>query len=538
MTRTPLARALGKALGLAREAEQRGVESAETLGRHEAALSRRAVLRASAGAVAGLALASCGQNQPLASSLEGQARPSADSSAVAIIGAGVAGLTVAYRLHLAGVPYRVYEASGRAGGRMQTLRGGFTKPVELGGEFIDTGHKNIRRLARELGLTLVDLAQTDVGVIGQWYDFGGRRYTEREAVDAFRPLVKRIDDDLASLGAETVSYLAPDAGRRLDSISLYQYFLDIGASGWLLELLDVAYTIEYGLATAEQSPLNFLYLVGTRPGQFELFGLSDERYAVVGGNDRVPAALASVVGGSVQYGTWLEAVAGRRDGRSTLTLNQDGRRTDVVAGRVVFALPFTTLRRVDLRGLALPQVKRRAIAELGYGTNSKLIAGFTRRVWRDTYGSSGEVYTDQFWQNTWESSRGAPGAGGCLTNYLGGQPGLDVGTGSAEAQTNRWLGSMERVFPGLNAARSAAAPVRAFWPGNPYVRASYACYRPGQWTEISGAEAEAVGNLHFCGEHTSIDAQGYMEGGVESAERVAQELLVRVAGRRAAPTLA
>ncbi|PNY81680.1 hypothetical protein CVO96_10120 [Deinococcus koreensis] len=535
MTRTPLARALGQALGLARRAERAGVESADVLGQQEAAVSRRAVLRASAGAAAGLALAACGQTAPpLASALGGQGKPPADGSPVAIIGAGVAGLTVAYRLHQAGIPYRIYEASQRAGGRMQTLRGGFTKPVELGGEFIDTGHKHIRRLAGELGLGLVDLAQTDTGVIAQWYDFGGRRYSEREAVDAFRPLVKRIDDDLASLGAETVSYLNPDAGRRLDTISLHQYFLDIGASGWLLELLDVAYTIEYGLDTREQSPLNFLYLVGTRPGQFELFGLSDERYAVVGGNDRVPAALASVVGGGIQYGTWLEAVSGRRDGRYTLTLNAGGRRTDVVAPRVVFALPFTTLRTVDLRGLALPPVKRRAIAELGYGTNAKLIAGFTRRVWRDTYGSSGEVFTDQFWQNTWESSRGAPGAGGALTNYLGGQPGLDIGAGTAQTQTDRWLGEMERVFPGLNAARSAAAPVRAFWPGNPYVRASYACYRPGQWIQISGAEAEAVGGLHFCGEHTSIDAQGYMEGGVESGERVVRELLAAVAGRRVA----
>jgi monoamine oxidase len=34
-----------------------------------------------------------------------------------------------------------------------------------------------------------------------------------------------------------------------------------------------------------------------------------------------------------------------------------------------------------------------------------------------------------------------------------------------------------------------------------------------------------VGNLHFCGEHTSIDFQGYMEGGCESGTRVAQEIL-------------
>ncbi|GAA4014064.1 hypothetical protein GCM10022631_27230 [Deinococcus rubellus] len=59
-------------------------------------------------------------------------------------------------------------------------------------------------------------------------------------------------------------------------------------------------------------------------------------------------------------------------------------------------------------------------------------------------------------------------------------------------------------------ARPAGAPV--------------AIYRVGQWTRIGGAEGEAVGQLHFCGEHTSSEAQGYMEGGVESGEWVAREL--------------
>ncbi|WP_309571978.1 NAD(P)/FAD-dependent oxidoreductase [Deinococcus sp.] len=539
MTRTPMLGHLLRALHLARHAEASGVSTAEALERREAAVSRRDVLRASGVVAGGLALAACGQT-PTAT-LTAQAATSTSSEPVAIIGGGVAGLTVAYRLHRAGIPYRVYEASERVGGRMKTLRGHFGKPVELGGEFIDTTHRNIRRLASELKLDLVDLAQVDVGLIPQWYDIGGRRYTEREAVDAFRPLARCIDDDLASLGADTVSYHNPEAGRRLDQLSVRAYLEMIGTTGWLLDLLDVAYNIEYGLDCAEQSSLNFLYLVGNKPGQFKLFGYSDERYGIVGGNDRLPAALAAIVGANIQTGTWLEAASMRRDGRYTLTVNRGGTRSTVIAPRVVFALPFTTLRNVDLSGLPLPAVKRRAINELGYGTNSKLIAGFTSRIWRERYGSSGETFTDQFWQNTWESSRGAPGAGGCLTNYLGGHHGLAVGIGTAQAQTDAWLAGMERVFPGLNATRSSEAPVRAFWPGNPYVLASYSCYTVGQWTTISGAEPEQVGGLHWCGEHTSVDAQGYMEGGVVSGERVATELVTQLTGtktQRSAPALA
>ena len=59
------------------------------------------------------------------------------------------------------------------------------------------------------------------------------------------------------------------------------------------------------------------------------------------------------------------------------------------------------------------------------------------------------------------------------------------------------------------------AEVRFHWPSHPWTRGSYACYQVGQWTTIGGAEGERVGNLHFAGEHCSLRAQGFMEGGCE-----------------------
>ncbi len=63
------------------------------------------------------------------------------------------------------------------------------------------------------------------------------------------------------------------------------------------------------------------------------------------------------------------------------------------------------------------------------------------------------------------------------------------------------------------------------WTGGPATRGSYAFYRVGQYTAFGGAEGERSGNCHFAGEHTSIDAQGYLEGAVESGERAAREVL-------------
>jgi monoamine oxidase len=44
-----------------------------------------------------------------------------------------------------------------------------------------------------------------------------------------------------------------------------------------------------------------------------------------------------------------------------------------------------------------------------------------------------------------------------------------------------------------------------------------------------------VGNLHFAGEHTSESAQGFMEGGCESGERVAEEILGKAVTEEVSP---
>jgi monoamine oxidase len=46
-----------------------------------------------------------------------------------------------------------------------------------------------------------------------------------------------------------------------------------------------------------------------------------------------------------------------------------------------------------------------------------------------------------------------------------------------------------------------------------------------QYTKFAGMEYQRQGNCHFCGEHTSIDFQGYLNGAVETGARVAADVL-------------
>jgi monoamine oxidase len=361
------------------------------------------------------------------------------------------------------------------------------------------------------------------------YFFGGRRYTEAEVIRAFRPVARRIAADLDTLD-ERIDFRHPGGATALDRLSLSAYLERVGATGWLGRLLEIAYVTEFGLDAGEQSALNFVTLVGTDlSAGFKIVGDSDERYKVRGGNQRITNALAGRLDGQIVLGHSLAAVRSRGRG-FVLTFDRRGAGPlDVTADVVILALPFTTLREVGV-GVALPAFKLRAIRELGYGTNAKLMHGLLERPWR-ARGESGAAYADVGFQLCWDNSRAQPGPLGGITLFSGGTPGLRVGEGSIDDQFARLMPGVERVFPGVGAARTGRG-ARWHWPTYPFTRGSYACYKPGQWTGIRGAEAEPVGNLFFAGEHCSLDYQGYMNGGAETG-RLAAEAVRRRLGVRA-----
>ena len=518
MARSPLFRQLRRALRLA--ALPRGEEQALPAARTDPSFtglpSRREALRMGGLALVGVAAARCASVVPVASGPD----------EVLVIGGGVAGLTTAYRLKQAGVAVRVLEAQERTGGRMLSLRGHFPEGLvaELGGELIDTDHTSLRALAGELGLELDDLLVEPPGVSETLF-FAGARRTEAEMVEAMRPLVEAARRDLSSLGEEPdASYRGPEAVRALDALSITAWLEKAGIAGWAKTLVEVAFESECGLPPGDQSCLNFLLFASFAPVHPKLYGDSDERFHIRGGNDQVPAALARKLGDSVLRGTMLEALRTGSDGRYVATVRRQGTSREERASHVVLALPFTLLRDVRLE-VPLSPAKKRAIAELGYGTNAKLMTGWARREWRLSHGSTGSVMTDAGFQTTWETSRAQKGTAGVLTNFTGGSEGLAVGRGTPPERAVEFAARLDTIFPGISAHHRSAEAVRFHWPTNPWTRGSYACYRTGQITAFGGAEGEREGGVFFAGEHTSRDFQGFMEGACESGERAAKEVL-------------
>ncbi|MBD2101802.1 NAD(P)/FAD-dependent oxidoreductase [Leptolyngbya sp. FACHB-261] len=449
---------------------------------------------------------------------------------VVIVGCGIAGLTAGYRLKQRGVQVALYEASNRLGGRTFSLRNHFPEGqvAELGGEYIDSHHNSIRVLATELGLELYDVLAEDRGLTDNVWYLDGQLLTNPQVLTAFAPIRAQIQQDLQG-SAFTQNSPGID---RLDQLSITEWLDGVEAEPFIKKLLNVAYTVEYGVDASDQSALNLLYLLGsgspvTGADQFALHGVSDERYRIRGGNDRLALTLASKLVNEIHTGTALEAVRQRADGYLTCSFWQDNRSFEVAAPQVILALPFTMLRQVKL-AIDLPPRQRRAIAELGYGTNAKLMVGFNERLWRSRYNSNGSVHSDLDFQSTWETSRGQPGPAGILTNFTGGGHGVALSFKTPAWQEQQFLTQLEQIFPGVGAARSELPVARFQWPTYPHTRGSYSCYRVGQWMSFAGSEGQSVGNLHFAGEHCSVVAQGFMEGACESGERVARMALALV----------
>ena len=97
-------------------------------------------------------------------------------------------------------------------------------------------------------------------------------------------------------------------------------------------------------------------------------------------------------------------------------------------------------------------------------------------------------------------------------------------TQSVAANITKPARQIEPVLPGISSKWNGRATVD-YWPAYPWTKGSYSYWKVGQYTKFSGAEREIEGACHFCGEHTSIDFQGYLNGAVETGQRAASEIV-------------
>jgi monoamine oxidase len=506
-------------------------------------LSRRDLLK-----VAGLALGGALLGEPMfgkpifggrlrAQSLLGSGLFVSAVPRIGIVGAGIAGLVAALTLQDAGVPCTVYESSGRIGGRMHSNHTFWAdgQTSEWCGEFIDTVDVVMRRLAKRFGLTLVDVNAAEPPESVDTNYFLGGYYTNAELARDLRPVIPVLAEQNRAIGPIAVYNQYTPAGYYFDHLSAYDWietYVPGGHASRLGQYIDVATVTENGLDTAQQSSLNLIFPLD-----------SDERFHIRNGNQQLPATIAaSLPQGTVRLGWRLATIAADDDGQVTLTFSTaSGLRSDTL-DYVILALPFSVLRGLNFSQAGFDPLKQLAIRQLGYGTNSKLVLQFDDRYWNGRGAwpgiSDGFIQTDLPFQSTWDSSRAEPGPDGLLTNYTGGTVGASYrpsgpyttsrGSIVTARYAQQFLDQLEVLWPGVGGHYTGLATL-SYPTGDPNLLGSYSTYKVGQYTGFAGYERVPQGRIHFAGEHTSYNFQGFMEGGAESGVRAAREVLAALA---------
>jgi monoamine oxidase len=128
-------------------------------------------------------------------------------------------------------------------------------------------------------------------------------------------------------------------------------------------------------------------------------------------------------------------------------------------------------------------------------------------------------------------TRAQPGAKGILVLYSGGSvtdgmhttsPFVTATDPKVVQDANRGLQQIGYMYPGLswNGKATQSLPHKS-----PFFNASYSYWKTGQYTQFSGYEGVPLGGVYFCGEHTSQDFQGFMEGGASTGKATALALV-------------
>jgi monoamine oxidase len=438
-----------------------------------------------------------------------------------VLGAGVAGLNTAWLLEQQGLKVLVLEARQRVGGRVFTL---FDQPgyPEMGFNSMAAGYGRGIDAAQRAGVELVDVAPR-FRAVRQELVLGGQVLTRDEwaksPANPF-PADRKMLMPWEIVG-KTVSEANPlkDWSTWLDPASAA---LDISLNAFLKArgLSEVAIQFAndtspyYGTSSHDVSALMLEYSDGWVKSQF---AAGPQSFAVKGGNQKLPEAMAKLLNGDLLTGKEVVGISSESDGATVVC--RDG--TRYRAKRIICSLPFSTLRNVRIEPrLDGPQAE--AVATLPYQPLSTAFLAVKSPFWESdklspsmwTDGPLGTVIAQKFGRTDDEITGLTVQARGNLARYWD-RLGKDA-TLALIVQT------LEAIRPASKGQVTATA--LCSWAGEPFSGGDWAYFAPGQISGFVSRMAEPAGRIHFCGEHTTTSSRG-LEGALESSERVALEVL-------------
>jgi monoamine oxidase len=441
---------------------------------------------------------------------------------VVIVGAGVAGLTAARQLHRKGLSLVVLEARDRVGGRTLSQRVG-NEMLDLGGQWIGPTQDRLAALAKELGVKTFPQHHQGKKIFS-WEGKIRRFKGDIPWLSAFAMIeLLRMRSKFGSL-ANTVRPEAPwDSPRALehDSMTLESWKQRHLRTRGARVFLDI---VTRAVLTSEPRDVSFLYFLSYLhwgQGLDRLIsipnGAQQDRF--VGGMQQISDRIAAELGDRVRLNTPVLAID---QSRESVTVRTPA--GPVEAGRVVVAIPPVLAGRIQYNP-ALPAARDQLTSRMPMGSVIKYIAVYDRPFWREA-GFSGEAFTDSGVATTTFDDSSPDGSQPALVTFSDGEAARVWSQRTPEERKKAVLAEFVRFFG--PAAASPTEFVEKNWLEEPWSRGCYVgVMGPGTMTAWGSALREPCGRIHWAGTETATKWTGYIDGAIESGERVAQEIFTR-----------
>jgi monoamine oxidase len=442
---------------------------------------------------------------------------------VAVIGAGLAGLQAALMLEQSGLKVQVLEASDRIGGRLYTLDQVRGRP-EAGGNLVVTNYARFMDLATRLKVPLESLPDRAPEDRGQVFCLDGQLIKPQQwpesPLNPFPAEFRQLTPDRAlSRLIGRHPYSAQNQWKDPHFWSIDQAVTDklkpLGLNSKALQLLNA--NNGYGNQLDQTS---LLHLYHVQANLINAMGAGAQVQRVVGGNQRMPEAMAAALNTPVLTRHQVSAVE-LEQGVYQIAC-ADG--SSLSAHRVVMALPSSAARTIQFSP-RLPEPQLQALQNLQYHKVFQAHIVFDRPFWRED-NLPPQVWSDGIIGRLLPSTNSG-GEVSSLTVWVNGDSADALDAMEPAQVEQRIIEELERIYPSSRAQLRVAA--LHSWQQQPGYSGAYATWRPGDIQAITPVLQQPVGAIHWAGEHTADSMRG-MEGALESGERVAFEIMNSITG--------